>query len=180
MNKLKWYHDLKKLDYLAYGASAAVIFLVIFMRNPDKFSLGIDFSFLPPVYSTMNAMVAIALLSALYFIKNGNIRMHRNMIIFAMILSVLFLLSYVVYHATTHETKYCNPDRLMRTIYFILLISHIILAGLILPFILLTFNRGILMNVDKHKKMARWVFPLWFYVAITGPIIYLMLQPCYS
>lgn len=180
MSNLKWYHDLKKLDYIAYGVSAAVIFLVIFMRNPDKFDLGIDFSFLPPMYSAMNAMVALALISALYFIKSGNIKMHRNMIIIALVLSILFLLSYVVYHATTHETKYCNPNKVMRTIYFILLISHILLAGIILPFILMTFNRGILMNVEKHKKLARWVFPLWLYVAITGPIIYIMLKPCYA
>jgi len=92
--------------------------------------------------------------------------------------SALFLICYVVYHFTTPETPYCGEGNI-RYLYFFLLITHILLAGGILPFILLTFNRGWLGIVDRHRKMARWVFPLWLYVAISGPVIYLMLKPCY-
>ena len=101
------------------------------------------------------------------------------MVFGAMLFSFFFLLSYVVYHFTTPETRYCKQG-MIRTIYFFILISHIILAGLSLPFILLTFSRGISFMTEKHKKMARWVYPVWLYVMITGPVVYLMLRPCYG
>lgn len=172
--------QLKRMDIAAYVLSVVVILLVIVMRMPEKINFGIDFSFLPPVYSVMNALVAVALLLALYFIKQKNIKRHKQFIYVALVLSTLFLLSYVVYHFTTPETKYCGEGTLKRTVYFILLISHIFLAGAILPFILITFNRGYLMVIERHKKIAKWVYPLWLYVAVTGPIIYLMLSPCYQ
>jgi len=170
---------LRKLDWVAYALSVVVILLVVLMRQPEKFNFGMDFSWLPAFYSVINALVAVFLLFGLYFIKSKEIGKHKAMMITAMILSTLFLLCYVLYHATTPETKYCGVGTI-RIFYFILLISHIILAGVILPFILMTFNRGILMQISKHTKFARWVFPLWFYVAITGPIVYLMLRPCYN
>ena len=119
------------------------------------------------------------LIAALFFIKAKNITMHRNMIFMAMICSFFFLLSYVAYHFTTPETKYCGEGTI-KIVYFFILITHIILAGTSLPFILLTFNRGITHSVENHKKMARWVYPIWLYVMITGPIVYLMLRPCYN
>ena len=167
------------MDWAAYIVSAIVIFLVVVMRMPQKNNFGFDFSWLPPFYSTLNAIVAVCLLIALYFIKKKNIARHKAFILVALVLSALFLLCYVVYHFTTPETKYCGVGSI-RYVYFFLLITHIILAGVILPFILITFNRGILMQVAKHKAFARWVYPLWLYVAITGPIIYLMLKPCYQ
>ncbi len=170
---------LKKMDWVAYALSVVVILLVVLMRQPDKFNFGVDFSWLPAFYSSLNALVAVFLMFGLYFIKRKEIAKHKAMMISAMVLSTLFLLCYVLYHATTPETKYCGEGSI-RYFYFILLISHIILAGVILPFILLTFNRGILMQIARHKKFARWVFPLWFYVAITGPVVYLMLRPCYN
>lgn len=170
---------LKLFDRFAYAISVVVIFLVIFMRQEDKPDFGIDFSFLPPLYSALNALTALLLLVALYQIKKKNIQLHKRFMMAAMLTSVLFLLGYVLYHFTTPETKYCGEGG-VRYFYFFLLITHIILAGLILPFILLTFNRGFLMLTEKHRKLAKWVFPLWFYVAITGPVIYIMLAPCYN
>ncbi len=168
----------KKLNIVAWVLSAVVLMLVGLMRRV-KFDVGIDFSFLPPLHASFNIGVAIALLAALYFIKIKNIEAHKKAIFVAMFFSFLFLLSYVMYHFTTEETKFCMEGT-KRTVYFILLISHIVLAGISLPFILFTFVRGVTYQVEKHKKMARYVWPIWFYVSISGPICYFMLRPCYS
>jgi len=183
----------KKLNVVAGILTIVVLLLVGMMRRPEfKISTDIDFSFLPPFHSAMNALTAVTLLIALYFIKNKNIEAHRKSIYTAMGLSAIFLLSYVVYHFTTEETLFgdINADGsvdaaekalvgIKRSIYLLLLISHISLAGISLPFILLTFIKAYTGQIEKHKKMARWVWPVWFYVAVSGPICYLMLKPYY-
>ncbi len=169
----------KRLNIAAILTSVLVLALVGFMRRPEKLDLGIDFSFLPPIHASLNTMAAVALVVALYFIKQKNMIAHRNSIYVAMVCSALFLISYVLYHSTTPETRYGGVG-IMRTLYFILLITHVILAGLILPFIFFTFNRAFTGQYERHKKMARWVYPLWLYVAISGPICYLMLKPYYK
>lgn len=168
----------KKMNIVAWVITGAVLILVGLMRRV-KIDVGIDFSFLPPVHASFNVCVSIALLFALYYIKQKNIKAHKNSIFVAMVFSFLFLLSYVAYHFTTEETTFCGEGT-EKVIYFILLISHIVLAGISLPFILFTFIRGFTNQVERHKKMARWVWPIWFYVAVSGPICYLMLRPCYS
>ncbi len=167
----------KKLNRLAYLVSFVVLLLVGMMRQ-YKFNIGIDFSFLPPLHASLNALAAVMLVFALYFIKNGQVENHRKAIYAAMVCSALFLVSYVLYHFTTPETKY-GGEGALRTVYFILLLTHVVLAAVILPFILLTFTRAYTNQFERHKKMARWVFPLWLYVAISGPICYLMLKPYY-
>jgi putative membrane protein len=168
----------KKLDKWAYVLSGLVLILVGIMRRV-KINLGIDFSFLPPVHALLNTGAAIFLILAILRIKNKNIEGHRKAVYGAMACSALFLLCYVLYHFTTVETKFCR-EGLMRTIYFIVLITHIILAGVSLPFILLAFIRGYCGLIEEHKKMTKWVFPIWLYVAVTGPLCYLMLYPCYQ
>jgi putative membrane protein len=167
----------KKLNRWAYVVSAVVLLLVGLMRRV-KIDLGVDFSFLPPIHASLNALSAVILIVALWHIKNGRIEQHRKSIYAAMVCSALFLVSYVLYHFTTPETRY-GGEGIMRTMYFILLITHVVLAAVILPFIFLTFTRAYTHQIERHKKMARWVFPLWLYVAITGPICYLMLKPYY-
>lgn len=167
----------RKLDRFAYVITVAVLFLVGLMRR-TKIDVGIDFSFLPAVSAVLNSLVAISLLMALVYIKKKNINRHKLMVNVAMLLSFLFLLTYVIYHFTTHETTFCK-EGFIRSVYYFVLISHIILAGVSLPFILLTWIRGFTNQVDKHRKMAKWVWPIWFYVAITGPLTYLLLSPCY-
>lgn len=167
----------KRMNVLAYVVSAVVLILVGLMRRV-KIDLGIDFSFLPPIHASLNAIAAVFLLLAYYFIRNKNVQVHRRFIYAAMVCSGLFLVSYVLYHFTTPETKFGGTGAI-RTVYFFILITHVILAALILPFILLTFNRAYTAQYERHKKMARWVFPLWLYVAVTGPICYLMLRPYY-
>lgn len=166
-----------KLNKVSWVLTALVLLLVGLMRR-IKFDLGVDFSFLPPISAGLNTLVAILLLVALYFVKQGNIDRHRQAIFGAMAASALFLVCYVLYHFTTEETRYCG-EGIMRTVYYFFLITHIVLAGISLPFILFTFVRGLTYQVTLHKSMARWVFPLWLYVAVTGPIVYLMLKPCY-
>ena len=169
----------KRLNWLAWIVTALILILVGLMRRPEfKIATDIDFSFLPPFHASVNALAAIALMAALYFIKNKNVVAHQKAIYTALGLSALFLLSYVVYHFTTEETRYCF-EGISRNIYFFFLITHVVLAGGILPFILLTFIRAYTGQYERHKKMARWVYPLWLYVAVTGPICYLMLRPCY-
>lgn len=183
----------KKMNVAAWVITVAVLLLVGLMRQV-KIPLpeGVDFSFLPPFHASLNALAAVALLFALYFIKQKKVEQHRKSIYVAIGLSALFLLSYVAYHFTTPEVLYgdANHDGVldaaelaavgsMRTYYLILLLSHIVLAALIFPFILFTFIRAYTGQIERHRKMARWVFPIWLYVAITGPIAYLMLMPYY-
>lgn len=167
----------RRLNRWAYALSAVVVVLVAVLHQV-KIDVGISFRFLPPVYSALNAATAVLLIAALYFIKNGNMEMHRRMIYSAIGTSILFLGGYVLYHLTTPETRFGGTG-IVRTIYLLLLITHIILAAGILPFILLTFIRAYTGQFERHKKMARWVFPFWLYVAVTGPICYLMLRPYY-
>ncbi len=167
----------KKLNTAATIVSVLVLALVIVMRR-IHIDTGIDFSFLPPFHASVNALAAIALMFSFYFIKNKNIEAHKKANFLALGLSVLFLLSYVVYHLTTEATKFGGEGNI-RYVYFFLLITHVILAAVILPFILFTFIRAYTGQIEKHRKMAKWVYPLWLYVAITGPVCYLMLRPYY-
>lgn len=167
----------RKMNIASIIISVLVLALVILMRQV-KLNVGINFNFLPPFHALLNTLASIALLFALYFIRSKNINAHQKAIYTALGLSALFLLSYVVYHFTTEETKYCMEGNI-RYVYFFFLITHVVLAAVILPFILLTYTRAYTGQVTRHKRMARWVYPLWLYVTITGPVCYLMLKPCY-
>lgn len=170
----------KKLKLTAWVLTVLVLALVVAMRSPYKIPLpeGWSMTLLPPVHALLNTFVAISLIGALLAVKAGNIALHRAMIFVAMLLSSLFLLCYVAYHFTTVETKF-GGEGWIRTSYFFLLISHIVLAGVSLPAILLTFISGFTNHFKTHRKLNRWVFPIWLYVAVTGPICYLMLRPYY-
>lgn len=171
------YQLAKSLNKLSIVLTIVVLITVGLMRRV-KFDLGIDFSFLPSVSAVLNTLVTISLISALYFIKKKDVVNHKRSILAAMILSGLFLICYVLYHFTTQETTFCK-EGVIRYVYYFFLITHIVLAGVSLPFILFTFVRGWTYQVEAHKKMARWVYPLWLYVAFTGPVCYLLLKPCY-
>lgn len=170
----------KKLGIIAWVLTTIILLLVVAMQKiklplPEGWSTAA----LPPIHAGINACAAATLLLAVIFIKLGNVKMHRASMVFAMFLSVLFLLSYVAYHMTNDPTRY-GGEGIMRTTYFLLLISHIVLAAISLPFILFTFIAGWTNHFTVHRKLARWVFPVWLYVAITGPICYWMLKPYYG
>jgi putative membrane protein len=183
----------KKLNVVAGIITVAVLILVGLMRQV-KIPLpeGVDLHFLAPFHAGVNALTAIVLLFSLVFIKQKKVELHRKANYTALFLSVLFILSYVAYHFTTPSTIYGDVDGngvlseaersaagSGRTWYLVLLLSHIGLAALSLPFILLTFIRAYTNQFERHRKMARWVWPVWFYVALTGPIVYFLLRPYY-
>lgn len=170
----------RKLKLAVWGVTALVLLLVVMMRSPYKIPLpeGWSMMFLPPVHAVLNTLVAVFLVAALVAVKAGKIGLHRNFVFVAMGLSALFLLCYVAYHFTTEETRF-GGEGWVRTVYFFLLITHIVLAGLSLPAILFTFLTGVTNRFATHRRLARWVFPIWLYVAVTGPICYLMLRPYY-
>ena len=169
-----------KLGIAAWILSGVVLLLVACMREikvplPEGWST----AGLPAFHAAVNSAVAVMLVISLTAIRLGKVRLHRATMVTAMGLSVLFLLSYVAYHITTEPTRY-GGEGAMRLVYFILLATHIILAAVSLPFILFTFIAGWTNHFNTHRKLARWVFPLWLYVAITGPVCYLMLRPYYQ
>lgn len=155
-----------------------LIFVVVSAMGRYKFDVDIDLSFLPALHATLNSLVAICLVLAVLAIKKKDITAHKRFIGAAVVFSSIFLLSYVTYHSTHGEVKH-GGEGIVRTVYLILLASHIILAAVSLPFILITLSLGITNHFERHRKMARWVFPIWLYVAITGPACYLMLRPYY-
>ncbi|MHB1147147.1 MAG: DUF420 domain-containing protein [Lutibacter sp.] len=134
--------------------------------------------FLPPIYATINAFTAMLLIVAFWAIKNKKIALHEKLMKTAIAFSVLFLVLYVAYHMTSDSTKF-GGEGTIKTIYFIILITHIILSVVVIPFVLITYVRAITNQVELHKKIARFTFPLWLYVAVTGVIVYVMISPYY-
>lgn len=134
--------------------------------------------FLPPIYATINAVTSIVLIVAVWAVKSGNIKLHKKLMKTAILLSVLFLIFYVAYHMTSDSTKF-GGEGTLKYVYYIVLISHILLSIIVIPFVLITFVRGITNDIEKHKKIAKFTFPLWLYVAITGVVVYVMISPYY-
>ncbi|MGB4850112.1 MAG: DUF420 domain-containing protein [Saprospiraceae bacterium] len=167
---------IKKMNVLAWIFTVIVWLLVGAMRQ-YKFQVGFDLSFLAGLNALFNTGVTLALLAALYFIKNKQIERHRKSIYLALFLSAGFLVSYVVYHFTNEEIRFCN-DGVIKTVYYFVLFSHIFLAGTSLPFILITFIKGYMGDYVRHVKLSKWVYWVWLYVAVTGPVVYLFLLPC--
>lgn len=135
--------------------------------------------FLPPIYATINGITAIVLVIAFWAIKNKKKILHERLMTSAIICSALFLLMYVAYHMTSDPTPY-KGEGIRVYIYKFILITHIILSTVIIPFVLITYVRAITKNFEKHKKIARITFPLWLYVAISGVLVYIMISPYYT
>jgi putative membrane protein len=149
--------------------------------------------YLPMLNAILNGTCTILLLVSLYFIKQGNITVHKRLNILTFCLSSLFLVSYILFHyLMQHDTLYgdVNGDGVLsaservaaggwRTLYLCILVPHIVLAAGVLPLILLSFYRGLQMQVAKHKKLVRWAFPIWLYVTASGVVVYLMISPYY-
>lgn len=136
-------------------------------------------SFLPPIYATINGLTAICLVIAVSAIKRGNVKLHENLIKLCMVFSSAFLIMYVAYHMTSESTSF-GGEGTIRYVYFFILVTHIILSIIIIPFVLFTFVRGIAGAYERHKKLARITYPMWLYVAVTGVVVYLMISPYYT
>ena len=133
---------------------------------------------LPKLNALINGTAFVTLIGAWFAIKNKNVALHKRLTSIAVILSVLFLLSYIAFHFTTEPTHYCG-DGAMKYLYFFVLITHILLSAIIVPLVLFTYARGYMMQVGQHRKLAKITWPLWLYVTATGVIVYLMISPCY-
>lgn len=140
---------------------------------------GYDFSFLPPVYATINGMTALILIAAVVAIKNGKRELHERLIKICMLLSASFLIMYILYHMTSESTAF-GGQGMIRYVYYFILITHIILSIGVIPMVLFTYVRALFGNFEGHRALAKFTFPLWLYVAVTGVIVYLMISPYYT
>lgn len=172
-----------------------VIFAVITIlgRVEWKPELGFDKHIFAKANAVINSLVAVCLIAGLVAVKQGKWKLHRNIMLVAMVLSVLFLLSYVCHHLLTGDMRYGDLDHdnqlsdaerssagSMRYVYIFILSTHILLAGLVMPLVLFTAYRGLTSEFPKHKKLAKIAWPLWLYVAVTGVVVYFMISPYYD
>lgn len=175
---------LKKNDKVAYTiiiiVSAIVLTAVVLLRNEKHdVNLGFDKHIFARLNALINTFVALLLLGGFWAVKDKRYATHKKLMLWALGLSVLFLVSYICHHLFTGETTF-GGSGLIRLVYYFILITHILLAGLLLPFILFTAYRGLTAEYDKHRKLAKLTWPLWLYIAISGVLVYLMISPYYT
>ncbi len=174
---------LKKNDVKAkwlIGIFSFVVFAVVVALGKIKLDIKLDFDvhIFALINAIINSLVAVLLVAALIAVKQRKYGLHKKLMLGSLILSILFLVSYISHHLLSGDTKF-GGEGFIRTIYFIILSTHIFLAAVILPFILFTTYRAMIAEFPAHKKLAKITFPLWLYVAITGPIVYLLISPYY-
>ena len=176
--------EIKKNDKLAktliYLVSA-VVFLVVVSLRYLKFTnvdLGFDVHLLAKANALINGTVSILLVAALVAVKTKNFELHKKLMKGAIYLSVVFLVTYIGHHMFAGETE-LPKENSMRSFYLVILSTHIVLAAIILPFILFTAYRALIAEFSEHKKLAKYTWPIWFYVAVTGVIVYFMISPYY-
>jgi putative membrane protein len=179
---------------LIWIISAVVLIVVIILKIVPPPETKPSFIYmLPHVIGGINATCALLLILSLIFIKRKNIQAHKVTNVITFILSALFLVFYILFHLYEKDTKYGDIDHngilsaaelaaagTSRMIYFVILITHIMLAVIVLPLILISFLRGFSMQIERHRKIVRWAYPVWLYVAVTGVIVYLMISPYYN
>ena len=188
-----WQKNDKKAHILIWIFSAIVFLAVTIL---DKITLDVNLGFNPHIFAMLsagvNSIVSVLLVVGLLFVKQKKYQLHKNTMMFTMGLSVLFLVFYIAHHLFTGETKYgdINHDGLlsddeislagtMRYVYYVIISTHVTLAGIVMPFVLYSAYRGLTGEFSLHKKLVRYTFPIWLYVAVTGVIVYLMISPYY-
>lgn len=170
----------KNIMYGIFGLSFVVLILVIILGMLPKADHIPDFvSFLPKLNALINGTCSVLLVTSFYFIRKKRIDIHKKINILTFILSSVFLLSYVTFHSFGIETRF-PVDNPIRPLYLSILISHIILAAIVLPLVLLSFYFGLTNKIQSHRKLTRWSFPIWLYVTVTGVVVYLMISPFYT
>lgn len=182
----------KAINRVILAISIAVPIIVTALFYMPAVKLNFDTSILPGFHACLNSLVAICLAAGLWMIRSGNRQAHRNFMLAAFSLSALFLVSYVLYHLGSESTLFGDSDHdgvvsdtertaagSIRYVYYVILLTHIVLAAAVMPFILITLSRGLTARFDKHRKIARITWPVWFYVAVTGVIVYFMIAPYY-
>ena len=169
------------LDDKKYNKLIVILSIVIPVAVAALFGIKIDAKlpvFLPPIYAVVNAITAFVLVLAFIAIQKKKIKLHERLIKIAIGLSVLFLLMYIAYHMTSDSTSF-GGEGVAKYLYYFILVTHILLSIIVIPFVLITYVRAITNNIEKHKKIAKITFPLWLYVAITGVVVYIMISPYY-
>lgn len=156
-----------------------VVVAYLFYGPKTDSNAPIDVSGLPKLHAILNSLTALALITGFYFIRKRRLTAHRASMLTAFVLSSLFLISYVTYHYFGKQTSY-GGEGTLKYIYFFILITHIVLATIIVPLVLLTVYFAITDQFQKHRRIARFTFPVWLYVAVTGVLVYLMISPYYT
>lgn len=184
----------KKARWLIGVFSVVVFGVIVMLGNFQlKVDLGFDIHIFAKANAVINSLVSVLLIAALVAVKQKKYLLHKRIMMTAMVFSILFLVSYIAHHLLSGDTRFgdVNHDGIadeaeklavggLRMVYFILLITHIFLAAIILPFILFTAYRGLTGDYQKHKKLSRITWPIWLYVSLTGPVVYLMISPYYG
>jgi putative membrane protein len=155
-----------------------VIVASLFFMPKVQAAEGFDLTFLPLLNAVLNSFTFVFLIAALIMIKKKNIKLHRRFILAAFSTTAIFLISYLTYHGLAESTHF-GGEGTIKYVYFFILITHIILAAIIVPLALITLMRGLNMQVEKHRKIARWTMPIWLYVSLTGVLVYLLISPYY-
>jgi len=185
-----------KLVLRAVISLSIFVFVTVIVLNkqilPKPTSIPSWTYILPMINAIINGTCSILLVTSLYFIKRKKIEIHKQINLTAFVLSSLFLVCYILYHWLSKETIYGDTDHdgllneaeslaiaSSKSIYYFILISHIVLAAIVLPLVLLSFYRGLQLDIDKHRKLVRYSFPIWLYVTITGVVVYFMISPYY-
>jgi putative membrane protein len=180
----------KVIIFVSIAIPAAVAFLILVPGA--KIDLGFNTRSLPLFHAILNSSTAILLIASLYFIRHGQVKAHRRANWTAVVLSTVFLISYVIYHASNPSTRFgdLNHDGVLsdsekqqagflRYVYYVILSSHILLSGVIIPFVLFTLQRAYQRRFPQHRRLARITWPLWLYVAVSGVVVYIMISPYY-
>ncbi len=174
-----WKKNDRKAKLLIYTFSVIIFLLIAALgRTRLNVDVGFDIHIFAAINAVINSIVTVLLVVALIAVKQRKLVLHKNVMLAAMWLSVLFLISYVAHHLLAGDTRF-GGEGAIRYLYFFILITHIVLAAVILPFILFTAYRALIGEYEVHKKIARITWPIWFYVSLTGPVIYLMISPYY-
>lgn len=164
-----------------YNVYIVILSITIPIIVALMFSIKLDVElpiFLPPVYATINAITGVLLLIAIWAIKNKKRVLHQRLMKTAILCSVVFLVMYLAYHMTSDSTKF-GGEGAIKYIYLFILLTHILLSIVVIPFVLLTYVRAITSDFEKHKKIGKFTFPIWLYVAISGVVVYLLISPYY-
>jgi putative membrane protein len=146
--------------------------------KPPQVEVGFDLHILPAFHAALNFTTAVMLLTGYVFIRRGQRKVHQYAMMTAFVLSSVFLISYVTYHTFTEPTRF-GGEGILKGIYYFILITHIILATAVLPMVLFSLTYGLQSRFDKHRRVAKWTFPIWLYVAISGVLVYLLISPYY-
>ena len=170
-----------KAEKNKYSIWIKIISVAIPLVVAILFNVRIDYElpiFLPPIYATINALTSVLLVLALMAIKSKKIQLHQRLMQTCIFLSLVFLVMYIAYHMTTNPTPF-GGEGYVKILYFFILISHILLSIALIPLVLISYVRAFQKEFPSHKKISKITFPIWLYVAVTGVIVYLMIDPYY-